>query len=127
MMRYHKLFIGSLWMTEYGDPEGEDCKETWLKYSPLHNLKKNVNYPKMYIQTNRFDDRVHPAHARKFALRLDELEVDYYFYEDPKGGHSGDSLSSYEEALPKALEYMYLYKELGLNSNLKNSHLELTK
>ena len=72
MMRYHKLLVGSSWMDEYGDPEGDE-KETWLRYSPLHNLQKGVKYPKIYIKTNRFDDRVHPAHARKFALRLDEL------------------------------------------------------
>lgn len=100
-------------MDEYGDPDGEE-RDFWLKNSPLHNIKSNVKYPKIYIKTNRFDDRVHPAHARKFALRLDELKKDYYYYEDPEGGHGGDALTSYEEALPPALRYMYLYKELGM-------------
>ena len=117
MMRYHKLFVGSSWMNEYGDPEGAE-KETWLKYSPLHNLKGDVDYPKIYITMNRFDDRVHPAHARKLALRLDELQVDYYFYESPNGGHRGNgTLSNREKAFSPALEYMYLYKELGMNED----------
>jgi|GEM_PF-3734559 len=100
-------------MTEYGDPEGKE-KDFWMAHSPLQNLKADVEYPNIYIKTNRFDDRVHPAHARKFALRLDELGQDYYYYEDPNGGHSGDSLSSYEEALPHTMRYIYLYKELGM-------------
>ena len=40
--------------------------------------------------------------------------ADYYFYEDKNGGHFDDSLTSYEEALPPALKYMYLYRELGM-------------
>lgn len=113
MMRYHKLYVGSSWMTEYGDPDGEE-RDFWLKYSPLHSLEKSKDYPKAYITTNRYDDRVHPGHARKFAARLDELKKDYYYYENPNGGHGGDSLTSYEEALPHAIRYMYLYTELGM-------------
>ncbi|MCB0378533.1 MAG: S9 family peptidase [Bdellovibrionales bacterium] len=113
MMRYHKLYVGASWMTEYGDPDGDE-HDFWSKYSPLHQLKAGVEYPKVFVTTNRYDDRVHPAHARKFSLRMDELGIDHYFYEDPKGGHGGDTLSSYEQALSSTIKFMYLYSELGM-------------
>lgn len=113
MKRYHLLSQGANWMDEYGDPTGAQ-KALWDKFSPLHNLKDGTTYPKVFIRTNKHDDRVHPAHARKFAYRLQELGQDFYYYEDPKGGHGGDTLSSEEEAYRGALDYIYLYETLGM-------------
>ena len=41
-------------------------------YSPLHNIKKNVDYPSTLITTGDHDDRVVPAHSYKFASELQE-------------------------------------------------------
>jgi prolyl oligopeptidase len=111
MMRYHKLLAGASWMAEYGDPEGAE-RDFWLAKSPLHNLRAEQNYPKVYLQTNRFDDRVHPGHARKMANSLKKMKKDFYFFEDTKGGHGGADRSSEEQAAVSALYYAYLMERL---------------
>ncbi len=113
MSRYHKLLVGASWMDEYGDPEGA-LKDFWSRFSPLHQLAPGVQYPRFFIKTNRNDDRVHPAHARKFSARLTELNVDHDFYEDLKGGHGGVTMTSEESAYRYVLDYAFLYRELGL-------------
>lgn len=41
-----------------------------MAYSPLHNIRPDVNYPATLITTADTDDRVVPAHAKKFAATL---------------------------------------------------------
>jgi prolyl oligopeptidase len=71
MLRYHKFTSGAGWAYDYGT--SEDSKEMfeYLKgYSPLHNVKKGVQYPATLITTADHDDRVVPAHSFKFAAEL---------------------------------------------------------
>lgn len=115
MSRYHHLLVGASWMDEYGDPEGA-LKNFWSQFSPLHQLQAGVQYPRFFIKTNRNDDRVHPAHARKFSARLTELGVDHDYYEDLKGGHGGVAMTSAEQAYRFCLDLAFLYRELGMKS-----------
>ena len=49
MRRYNHLLAGASWMGEYGDP---DKPEEWSYirgFSPYHNLKENVKYPRTLI------------------------------------------------------------------------------
>jgi prolyl oligopeptidase len=41
-----------------------------LGYSPVHNIKKGVQYPATLVTTADHDDRVVPAHSFKFAAEL---------------------------------------------------------
>lgn len=71
MLRYHKFTAGAGWAYDYGT--ADDSKEMfeYLKsYSPLHNVKKGVQYPATLITTGDHDDRVVPAHSFKFAAEL---------------------------------------------------------
>ncbi|MDR0392498.1 MAG: prolyl oligopeptidase family serine peptidase [Planctomycetaceae bacterium] len=91
MLRYHKFTIGWAWATDYGT--SEDSKEMFdylLKYSPLHNIKSNVNYPAMLIMTSDHDDRVVPAHSFKFAATLQQKSNSknpIYIRIETKAGH----------------------------------------
>ncbi len=71
MLRYHRFTVGRYWVSDYGDAEhnAEDFKFLYA-YSPLHNVKEGVHYPPTLILTADTDDRVVPAHAKKFAATL---------------------------------------------------------
>jgi prolyl oligopeptidase len=71
MLRYHKFTIGKYWIPEYGSADNSiEELNTLLAYSPLHNIKAGVDYPPMMIMTADRDDRVDPAHARKFTAEM---------------------------------------------------------
>jgi prolyl oligopeptidase len=74
MLRYHLWTIGRYWIPEYGSAEDPDRFRALAAYSPYHNLRRAA-YPPVLIATGEGDDRVHPAHARKFAARLQALST----------------------------------------------------
>ncbi len=74
MLRYAKFTIGWAWEVEYGDPnESKEMFNYIYKYSPLHNIKKNGNYPAVMVTTADHDDRVVPAHSFKYISTLQDL------------------------------------------------------
>ncbi len=72
MLRYHKFTIGWAWKSDYGSSEDEPNFRNLLSYSPLHNIRENVNYPATLVITGDHDDRVVPAHSFKFISTLQE-------------------------------------------------------
>ncbi|WP_442593933.1 prolyl oligopeptidase family serine peptidase [Neobacillus sp. D3-1R] len=72
MLRYHKFTIGRYWIPEYGTAENPEHFPFLYAYSPLHNIKQGELYPPVLIATAESDDRVVPAHAKKFAATLVE-------------------------------------------------------
>ncbi|RLD78650.1 MAG: S9 family peptidase [Bacteroidetes bacterium] len=73
MLRYHTFTAGAGWAYDYGTAEQSKEMFNYLKgYSPVHNVKKGVQYPATLITTGDHDDRVVPAHSFKFAAELQE-------------------------------------------------------
>lgn len=73
MLRYNKFTIGAAWATDYGTAEDSpEMFEYLKKYSPVHALKPDTNYPATLVTTADHDDRVVPAHSFKFAATLQE-------------------------------------------------------
>jgi prolyl oligopeptidase len=71
MLRYHRFTVGRYWIPEWGDAEHNAEQFKFLyAYSPLHNVKEGVAYPPTLIMTADSDDRVVPAHAKKFTATL---------------------------------------------------------
>lgn len=71
MLRYHTFTAGAGWAYDYGTSEQSKEMFEYLKgYSPVHNVKKGVQYPATLITTGDHDDRVVPAHSFKFAAEL---------------------------------------------------------
>ncbi|RIK37529.1 MAG: S9 family peptidase [Chloroflexi bacterium] len=71
MLRYHKFTVGHFWVPEYGNAEANPEHFRFLyAYSPLHNVRDGVSWPPVLITSADTDDRVVPAHAKKFAAAL---------------------------------------------------------
>lgn len=112
MLRYHTLLAGASWMGEYGDPD-DAVEGAYLRsLSPYHNIKPDEDYPEMFLITSTKDDRVHPAHARKMAKRLEDLGHDFLYYENIDGGHSA-AANLKETARRLSLQHTYLFQKLG--------------
>lgn len=71
MLRYHKFTLGQWWIAEYGNAEANPEHFKFLyAYSPLHNVRMKIAYPPILATTADTDDRVVPAHAKKFIATL---------------------------------------------------------
>jgi prolyl oligopeptidase len=112
MIRISKIAAGASWEGEYGDVDTDPAVMAfWLKTSPYQNLKAGVKYPEPFIFTTTKDDRVGPQHARKFAARMEEMGLPFYYYENTEGGHAaGADLK--QAAHTTALTLTYLSKKL---------------
>ena len=119
MMRYHLLLAGASWVGEYGDPDIPEQRTYLARYSPYQRLDPDADYPRIYIYTSTRDDRVHPAHARKFVARMKEQGHPVYYFERIEGGHSaGANLQQAAETV--TLTFAYLWSELGSRGNLND-------
>ncbi|QPF73568.1 S9 family peptidase [Roseateles sp. DAIF2] len=112
MRRYHKLLAGASWMAEYGDPDKAEDWAVISRYSPYQNARAERRYPQILFTTSTRDDRVHPGHARKMAARLLEQGHALLYYENIEGGHGG-AADNEQRATLQALEYSYLWQQLG--------------
>ena len=114
MLRFHKLYTGSVWINEYGDPDDPTERAALARYSPLQNVRRGVRYPEMLLVTSTADDRVHPGHARRLAETLRGAGQPVLFFESTEGGH--ESLSALRpQAELRALETIYLLQALHLD------------
>ena len=112
MMRYHTLLAGASWVGEYGDPEDKVEGEFLRSISPYHNIDPQGDYPEVFFVTSTKDDRVHPAHARKMAKRMEDFGHDFLYYENIDGGHSA-AANLKETARRLALQHTYLFQKLS--------------
>ncbi|RIJ37054.1 prolyl oligopeptidase family serine peptidase [Pontibacter oryzae] len=94
MLRSEKFTIGWAWIPEYGTTQDSASFQSLKAYSPLHNIKPEVNYPAMLLMASSHDDRVVPLHSFKFAAAMQNrpaqknpilLRTEY------NAGHSGAS------------------------------------
>ena len=87
MLRFPEMGMGAAWINEYGDPKDPKAAE-WLRtYSPVHAVKKGVDYPAFLVTVATTDNRVGPGHARKLAHRLMEVGAPVHYLEPDGGGH----------------------------------------
>ena len=116
MLRYHRFTIGYNWAAEYGSAdENAETFRNLYAYSPLHNLKKGVNYPATLITTADHDDRVVPAHSFKFAATLQAMnggENPVLIRIETKSGHGSSNTSKALDATADV--YAFAMQNLGV-------------
>lgn len=88
MKRYSHLLAGASWKAEFGDPDTEDW-EFIKTFSAYHGVDPADIHPPLLLTTSTRDDRVHPAHARKFMALLESLGKPVHYFESLEGGHAG--------------------------------------
>jgi prolyl oligopeptidase len=118
MLRYQNFTIGRYWAADYGtSADGEEMFRYLLGYSPLHNIKPDVDYPAVMVTTADHDDRVVPAHSFKYIATLQ------YTYKgdnpvliriETDAGHgAGKSVSKKIEEWTDL--YSFAFYQLGIN------------
>ena len=112
MLRYHKFTVGWGWRVEYGSPDSANYFPVLYKYSPLHNIRDNVEYPATMALTADHDDRVVPAHSFKFMATLQEKQkgtnpVLIRIETNQGHGASGSSLSKIIEEETDKWSFMF--------------------
>ena len=119
MLRYHKFTVGHFWTTEWGNAEEDPQDFEYLyAYSPLHNVK-GVAYPPIIIPTADSDDRVVPAHAKKFIAELQARNTGknpMLLRVDTKAGHKLGK-PTYKLIDEHADVFAFAAKSLGMEIN----------
>jgi prolyl oligopeptidase len=114
------MLAGASWVDEYGDPRlnpdgtpvNAEERAFLMALSPYQNINPAaLAAVEPFFVTSTKDDRVHPAHARKTAARLQAAGAPFYYYENIDGGHSA-AANLQEAARRRALEYTYLAQRL---------------
>jgi prolyl oligopeptidase len=111
MLAYEHLSAGASWVGEYGSVSIPEERAFLASISPYNQLKPDGHYPEPLIFTTTADDRVGPVHARKFAARMEEFHLPFYYDEIMEGGH-GAGADNRQAARTDAEEYTYLSTKL---------------
>ena len=122
---YHTFTIGWAWKGDYGSSEDEANFRNLYGYSPLHNIKENVNYPATLVTTGDHDDRVVPAHSFKFISTLQEKykgNNPVLIRIDVNAGHAGTTPLGSSKPIAKQIEeqtdiFSFLMFNLGMTMN----------
>jgi prolyl oligopeptidase len=117
MLRYHRFTVGHFWTVEYGNAETNPEHFRFLyAYSPLHNIKPGTTYPPTLITSADTDDRVVPAHAKKFAATLQAAQAGdapVLLRVETRAGH-GHGKPTSKIIDERADVYAFLWRELGI-------------
>ena len=115
MQRFNKLLAGASWEGEYGNP---DIPGDWAfisQYSPYQRLQPNLPLPPMMFYSTTRDDRVHPAHARKMAAKMEAEGYPVEYFENIEGGHHGPVVTE-QLATRIARTFTFLWSHVGVDA-----------
>jgi prolyl oligopeptidase len=111
MLNFEHIAAGASWVGEYGSASVPEERAFLASISPYNQLKPDVKYPEPLIFTTTKDDRVGPQHARKFAAKMSEFKLPYFYNEITEGGH-GSGADLKQQAGTYAMTYTYLQRKL---------------
>jgi len=115
MLRFHRFLLGEAWTNEYGSPEDPEAFEYLRAYSPYNNVTER-EYPATLLHTAAGDSRVHPAHARKMAARLQHCQRGdgpVVLRTDAETGHGVGTPTSLEVA-QNLDKWTFVFDRLGI-------------
>jgi prolyl oligopeptidase len=113
MLRFQRFTGGAQWTVETGSSDDPEQFKFLLGYSPLHNIRRDAEYPAILVLIADRDDRVVPAHSYKYAAAL-QSQVNkarpVLVRIDSQSGHASSSLR--KEMSTAAAMYTFLMREL---------------
>ncbi len=120
MLRYQNFTIGRYWAADYGtSADSEEMFKYLLGYSPLHNIRHDVDYPAIMVTTADHDDRVVPAHSFKYIATLQHVYKGKHpiliRIETDAGHGAGKSTSQIIEEWADL--YAFAFYQLGMQPN----------
>ncbi len=127
MLRYQHFTIGRAWAADYGTSEdSEEMFNYLIGYSPLHNIRSDVEYPAVMVTTADHDDRVVPAHSFKYASTLQDNAGwgtnPLLIRIETKAGHGGGMPTSKRIEL-NADRYAFAWYNMGIVPDLAKERL----
>jgi len=111
MLGFEHMSAGASWVGEYGSVSVPEERAFLASISPYNQLKADGKYPEPLIFTTTADDRVGPVHARKFAAKMEEFHLPFYYDEITEGGH-GYGADNRQAARTHAEMFTYLMMKL---------------
>ena len=97
MARFHRSEGGRHCIADYGDPDNPGDLDFLLKYSPYHNLPKEIDAPAILMLVSDGDDRVAPWHGYKMLAAWQAANVSdrpILLRGEDKSGHKGGASAS---------------------------------
>jgi prolyl oligopeptidase len=116
LLHFDKYTVGVHSVAEFGDITQEKYFNAMFKYSPLHNIKRDVDYPAMLIMASSNDDRVPMLHSLKYIAALQEnvkRSHPILLRIEKDAGHYGAQTWSTQKNAERDF-YAFLFKELGI-------------
>jgi prolyl oligopeptidase len=120
MLRYHRFGIAAAWAADYGRADVAEQFATLVRYSPVQTVQPGRRYPPALLLTAERDDRVHPAHAFKFAAAMQHaqsrgvgLSRPVLIRIEPRSGH-GPGKPVQTDVYEKADLYTFIAEALGM-------------
>jgi len=116
MVRYHKFLIARYWIPEYGDPDRDEDFRWLLRYSPYHNVRDGVDWPRTLVTAGEYDSRVDPMHAKKLVAAVQNhvgQRSPFMLYVDFDSGH-GYGKSRRQTIDDRDYELRFLMNALGM-------------
>jgi len=114
MLRFQKFSAGAAWVSDYGSSDNPTQFKYLLGYSPLHNIKADVNYPATLVITSDHDDRVVPAHSFKYTATRQAMSTGnapILIRIETNSGHGSSNLS---KSLQETADvYSFIWNNMG--------------
>jgi prolyl oligopeptidase len=111
LLRWDLLHGGAYTANELGSLDIPEELAFLTRTSPYHNLRVRPDFPVPLLMAATDDDNVHPAQARKYVAKAQELGIAVLYYESEEGGH-GAALTPAGRAQNDAVEFVYLARAL---------------
>ena len=113
---------GKISVQEYGTVETKEGFESLLNMDAYHNLKKNIEYPPVYLRTALNDTRVPAYHSAKFHARLKELNENATSILDMDFGGGHGLLLTQEKRIEETFKILAFAYSCTENTKYSNSN-----